>query len=131
MGVGKVSQGIMRDEGCLARDDGREAMVHHPQVEALQVRNVAWYVKRKYLALAVRQDFVATEETFNDEAALGRPISLANEVLVGSQLLDRDRQGENCLLLPLGQGGNALELSKKPVKGGSGQSMAHGARTGR
>jgi hypothetical protein len=61
------------------------------EVEALQVRNVAGNVEGNDLASTAGKDLVAAGEPFKDRAALRWPVLIAKDVLVRSEIADRDR----------------------------------------
>src|SRR5947209_4407778 len=103
----------MRDERSAARDEGPETVVHHLQVEALQVEDVAGDVQRQDLPLAVWQHLVAAEESLDDETALARPVAFAQDIHIGRYLSQRHRQVQNGLLLLLRQRGDALQLPEE------------------
>jgi hypothetical protein len=67
-------------------------VVHHLEVQALKVGNVARRVEREDLPLARVRDLVAADEALEDEAALARRVTLADDVVVGRDLADAPRQ---------------------------------------
>jgi hypothetical protein len=70
------------------------------EVEALQVRNVAGNVEGNDLASTAGKDLVAAGEPFKDRAALRWTVLIAKDVLVRSEIADRDRQrGDRALLV--------------------------------
>jgi hypothetical protein len=90
-------------------------VVHHWDVKALQIRNVPRNVKGLNLTLPIGQNLVAAKEALNEQAALPRPITLANDVFVGSKIFGCDRQAQHGLPLVLCQLSDAFQLSDKPV----------------
>src|SRR3954451_2070280 len=64
----KIANGLVRDVHHLARGQRTEAVVHHVQMQALQVGNVAGDVKRENLALAFFGQLVAVGGSFQDQA---------------------------------------------------------------
>src|SRR4051794_21089513 len=91
---------LVRNERHLAGDDRRQAVVHGLEVEALQVRNVAGNVEGNDLASTAGKDLVAAGEPLKDRAALRWPVLIAKDVLVRSEIADRDRQrGDRALLV--------------------------------
>src|SRR5215207_11065189 len=69
------------------------AMVHHIDVEALQVRNVASDVEGKYLALALFRVLEAASEAFQDYAGLGRAVAFATNHLISRHVPNGTRNG--------------------------------------
>jgi hypothetical protein len=47
---------------------------------------------------------------------LGRPIPLADDIVIGSHLADGDRKIENRCLFLSGEAGDAFELSNKRIE---------------
>src|SRR3954447_25030172 len=88
----KIAKGLVRDEHHLAGGQRTEAVVHHVEVQALQVGNIARDVERKDLALAGFGQLVAISKAVEDQAALGRAVALAHEVLPGTDRLDGPAQ---------------------------------------
>jgi hypothetical protein len=66
-------------------------VVHHWDVKALQIRNVPGNVKGLNLTLPIGQNLVTAKEALDEQAALPRPITLANDVLIGPKISDRNR----------------------------------------
>jgi hypothetical protein len=60
-------------------------------VKALQIRDVAWDVKREDLPLPVLRHLIPASETFDDEAALRGPITFVNDNLVWTNDVDAKR----------------------------------------
>jgi len=110
-----VADARMRDEGELRRHERADAVVHDLEMQALQVGEVARRVERHDLPLAAVEELVAADEAFEDEAALGRLVLVADDVLVGGEALHRHRQGEQRLLVVGGEVGDALELADQPM----------------
>jgi hypothetical protein len=81
MCVRQISDRLMRDECRFAWRYCRQAVVHHWNVNALQISKVAGNVEGLNLTVPVRQHLVAAKETFNEQAALPGSITLANDVL--------------------------------------------------
>src|SRR5215217_3766898 len=77
----KIAHGLVRDEHRLARGQCAETMVHHVDVQTLQIGNVARDVEREYLTLAVVGQLVAVSKAVEDQAALMGAVALAHEVL--------------------------------------------------
>ena len=67
-------------------------MVHHVEMQALQVGNVTGDVEGEYLALAFLGQLVAVGKALQNEAALGRAVALAHQVLTGADRLDGPAQ---------------------------------------
>ena len=76
-----------------------QAVVRHLEVKTLQVRNIARDVEGKDLPFSIIGQFVAASEAFNDEAALGRPITFVNDDLVWTNVLRAKRQSKPSVFL--------------------------------
>jgi hypothetical protein len=105
----------MRDEGCCGLHEGAYRMVHHPEMQALEVGDVAGRVEGQDLSAPVVQQLVATDETRQDKAALARPVSGPNDVLPTLEVPNYHRQVHQCLLLLLREGRNTSKLADKTV----------------
>ena len=68
----EIAQIVMLDEGELARDQRAEAVIHHLQVQALQVGDVAAHVEGQDLPLALGRDIVAAGEALDDAGSIRR-----------------------------------------------------------
>jgi hypothetical protein len=88
----EVADGVVGDEGELRRRQRADAVVHDPEEEALQVRHVARRLEGHDLPHAAVQELVAAYEAVEDEAAMARPILVADDVLVRRDVSDRYRQ---------------------------------------
>src|SRR3954454_16372325 len=80
-------------------------------MQALQVRRVAGYVEIHDLAASLPDDLVAAGDTFDDEAAAGRTVALANDVLVGPDIGGADRHGLDRIPLVIGKVETVCELA--------------------
>src|SRR4051812_29012097 len=76
----------MRNVGNLAWYHRGEVMVHNVDVEAQELGDLTRYIERHDLPRAVREHFVAGEKTLHEQTALGRPISLANDINIRPQV---------------------------------------------
>ena len=88
----QAAQVVMLDEGELARDQRAQAVIHHAQVQALEIGDVAADVERQDLPLALGGDVVAAGEALDDKAALGGGVALPDDVLVGRDGFQPQRQ---------------------------------------
>src|SRR5215207_289122 len=109
----KLAHGLVGYEQQLARRDRADAAVHDLEVQALKVGNVAGRVEREDLPLARVRDLVAADEALENEAALGRRVALADDVVVGGDLADAPRQPRERAPLLTGKGEDAVELANK------------------
>jgi hypothetical protein len=74
----------------------------------------------KDLALAFVGVFEAAGEALDQEAALGRTVAFANDVLIGAHLLHTHGQGEQRVPLGAGEIGDALQLLSELLGGEGG-----------
>src|SRR5215203_2048042 len=107
---------LVRDERHLARDDRAQAVVHDVEVNALQVADVARDMEREDLPLAAFDDLVAAGEAFENQAALRRPILVSHDVLIGLEVPQHHRQGDDGLPLLVGKRRYALELADERME---------------
>jgi hypothetical protein len=84
-------------------------------VKALKVRGIPGSVEREDLAFALLGDFVAASKAFNENAALGRAVTLMNDVLIRTNLLHRQRQVPQALLLVSGERADAPQLAHESI----------------
>jgi len=73
---------LMRDERHLGGNDCRKVVIHDVQVQALQIGDVAWNMEGHDLASAAGKELVAAGETFEDRAALRRPVLVTDNICV-------------------------------------------------
>ena len=111
MAAHQGAQIVMVDEGKLGRDQRTQAVIHHRQMQALKVGDVAADVERQDLALALIGEAVAAGEALDDEAALGRGVALADDVLVGRNGFQPQRQTQQGGLLLRHKRSDALQLA--------------------
>lgn len=105
----------MLDEADPAWRHRGDAVVEHPQVQALEIWEVAGHMDGHDLALAVQRLFVGAAEALQKrEAARGR-VTLAHDVLVGCEATDLHRDGGEGgpLVLRKGEEGDALHLANE------------------
>jgi hypothetical protein len=57
-------------------------MVHDLQVQAFQIGNISWNVEREYLRMAMRRCLGPKAETFHDQTAFRRFVSIPHDRLV-------------------------------------------------
>ena len=100
MAAHQGAQIVMLDEGQLARDQRAQAVIHHRQVQALEVGDVAADVERQDLALALGREVVAAGEALDDQAAFGGGVALADDVLVGRDGFSAAAAGAGALPSP-------------------------------
>jgi hypothetical protein len=86
-------------------------MIHHLDMYAEQVRNIAGYIERQDLALAVGQVFVAADKTLDQQAALRRAISLTHDVGICAKVRNPDRQIKDRLPLVFRKRGDGFEFA--------------------
>ena len=72
-------------------------------------------MKRENLPFALLGMLVATQKTLDDQAALGRPVSLSDDVLIGGDASGGKRQCRKALQLVIAQRANAAQLTKENV----------------
>jgi hypothetical protein len=113
--INEPAQGTVGDEGNLAWSDRCQAVIHHFDVQAEQVRDVAGYVEGHDLALAVAQILVAAEKAFDEQAALRGSISLADNVGIGPEVCQLYRQPEDSFPVVIGEGSDGVELADERV----------------
>src|SRR5215207_3100275 len=115
---------LVRNERHLGGNDCRQAVIHDLQVQALEVGDVAWNMEGHDLASAAGEELVAAGETFEDRAALRRPVLVTDNICVCFKLPHGDRQRCNRLLLVVRNGSDALKLSDQ-----RGEMGFHGRRS--
>src|SRR3954454_18215535 len=69
-----ITDVVMGDEADTRGRQAAEAVVHRPQMQALQIRDVARRVERKKLSSAVRYELEATDKAVQYQATFGGPI---------------------------------------------------------
>jgi hypothetical protein len=84
-------------------------------VKTLEIRNIPRNVEGVYLARPVRQLFVTAEEPFQNKAALPRPVSITNNILIRMEFFGRMWQAKNSLLFVWRESGDALQFANKFV----------------
>jgi hypothetical protein len=104
-------QVIMMDEGEAGRGERRQAVIHHVDVQALEVGNVAGDVERQDLPLALGREDVATGEARDDEAALGGAVTRPHDVLVRRNGFQPQRQAQQGGLLLSRECSDAFQLA--------------------
>jgi hypothetical protein len=77
----------MSNESERAVDERDQVVVHHMEVQALQIGNIARNVDRKDLAAPARGRLGAKCEPLDDKARLTWPITLPDDELVVRQML--------------------------------------------
>src|SRR5215218_1451187 len=102
---------FMRNERYLAGNDCRHAVIHDLQVQALEIRDVAWDVEGHDLASAAGEELVAASKTFEDRAALRWPVLVTDDIRVCFKLPHCDRQRGDCQLLVVRNRSDALKFS--------------------
>jgi hypothetical protein len=90
-------------------------MVHHWQVETLEIRNISRNMEGVYLARTLRQLFVTAEKPFRNKAALPRPVAVTNNIVIRMEFFDDMWQAKNSLLFVWRESGDALQLADKLV----------------
>jgi hypothetical protein len=90
---------------------GSEAVVHDVEVEALQVRDVAWDVEGEYLPLALAEHLVPEGEAVEDQAALRGPVLIANDILVRAKGSHSEGQAEDSFPFLVSESDDALQLT--------------------
>jgi hypothetical protein len=81
-------------------------------MKALQVGDIARRVKREDLALALIRELIATGKALDEQAACKGTVPLANDDLVGSDLVDREWQVEETLPLLIRERADAPQLAR-------------------
>jgi hypothetical protein len=76
-------------------------MVHHVDMQALQVGNIAGDVEREDLPLPFMGQLVAVDKALQNEAALMRAVALPHEVLTWTNGLNGPTQLTEHILLVL------------------------------
>jgi hypothetical protein len=84
-------------------------------------------MEREDLPLAAFDDLVAAGEAFENQAALRRPVMVADDVLIGLEVPHHHRQGDDGVPLLVGQRRYALELADERMERVAG-GCVHGAR---
>src|SRR5215211_3026818 len=97
----EVADGLVRDEPRLGCAKRAEARVHHVDMQALQVGNIARDVEREYLPLPFMGQLVAVDKALQNQAALMRAVALPHEVLTGTNGLNGPTQLTEHILLVL------------------------------
>src|SRR5215207_4319575 len=123
----EIANVLMSDEPNLAWRDRAQAVVQGRKVQALQVGDVARNVKGHDLALAGQGHLVAADKALEDEAAPGRAVALAHDVLVGPDGLNPHGQVEEGLPLLRREVGDALQLADERMLVGC---RGHGSSCG-
>src|SRR5947209_17791025 len=106
----------MLDEGHGALHQRAEIVVHRPEMQALQVGDIAANMEGEYLARAAFQDLVAAKPAVEHEAGLRRTIPLADDVVICAHLPDGDGKIENRCLFLSGKAGDAFEFSNERIE---------------
>src|SRR4051794_25086116 len=106
----EIANDLMRDKHRLGCRERGQAVIHHVDMEALEVGDVARNVEGEYLTLALLGLLVAIDEALQDEAALMRAVALAHEVLTRTNRLDGPAQLSEHVLLVLGEDEDTLQL---------------------
>jgi hypothetical protein len=79
--LGDPAEDLVRDPGDRAGRDSQDSVVHLLYQEAVQINEVAGYMKGRDLALAVPEEIVARGKAFQQKSAVGRAIPLPENVL--------------------------------------------------
>ena len=82
---------LMGDEGELAIDRRREAVVHDIDMKTMQIRNVARNVEGDDLTLALDQGAIAMGEPGQEQAAIADALPLLDDVAAGLHAPQRRR----------------------------------------
>jgi hypothetical protein len=109
--VHEGAQVVVLDEGEPRRDQRGQAVIHHRQMQALKVGDVAADVERQDLTLSVRRRLITAGEALDDQAALRRNIALAHDVPIGREAGEPQRQVQQGGLLLRREPGDALQLA--------------------
>jgi hypothetical protein len=107
------AQVALLHEDKLGGDQRGQAVVHHAQIQTLEVRHVATDVERQDLPLAFACEGVATGKALYDQKALCGGISLPGEVLVGRNGMQPQWQAQQCCLFVWCERSNFLQLANK------------------
>ncbi len=103
----------MRDKRNFARDERAEIMIHHGEGERVKIQNIARHMKRHDLPLAVLRPNVAADEAINEEATLGRAITVSDKVLMCRDALQGHGKAEDAVPVVVVQNSDALQLANK------------------
>src|ERR1700712_4557892 len=110
----KLLQAPVRDERDRSLLQRGEAVIHVPDMEAVQVRDVAGDVERQDLPLALVEQLVAAGPALDREAALRGTVAIANDVPPGVEGLKPHRQASDGPTLLGREDGDALQLADEP-----------------
>jgi hypothetical protein len=97
-----------------------QIVIHRSEMEALKIGDVAGNVKCEYLTLPTIHDLVALKPSFEDEAALGWLIPLADHIVLRTHFANGNTKTEDCLLFLTRERRFTLKLSNEGA-----QSMTH------
>ena len=109
--VHETKKVCMLNEGQPGGAQRRQAMIHHLQVQALEVGDVAADVEGQDLPLALSRDNVAAGEALDDQAALGGNITFTDDVLICRNGSQPQRQAQQGRLFLRRKRGDALQLA--------------------
>ncbi len=87
---GSATQCCVRYEPQARRRRGQEVVIHHSEVEALQIGDVAGQMKRQNLAAAVGLSFLNDRRSRQSLGSMSRRVAFAHDVLVRGELLGDD-----------------------------------------
>ena len=88
-------------------------MIHHRKGEAVKIENIARYMKRHDLPLTVLRLNVAADEAINEEATLGRTITVSDKVSMCGDALQGHGKAEDAVPVGVVQNSDALQLANK------------------
>src|SRR4051794_26920408 len=105
----------MRNESDLARGQSGETMVHHIEMQALQIRHVAGNMDRMDLPSAIWQLLIAAQKFFEHDAGLRRPIAIMDNILMLWNRPNAQRQRVDRFLFARRESTNAFELLNQDI----------------
>src|SRR6185312_8020507 len=82
----------MRNEGDGGRTDRAQRMVHALDEKPLRVRQFAGQMEGEILPAAGLQQMVTRDHSTDDERRELRTVALPDEILIGGEIPDRDRE---------------------------------------
>ena len=88
-------------------------MIHHGEREGVKIEDVARYVKRHDLALALLRQHVAADEAIDEEATLGRPLTISDKVLMCRDALHGHGKAEDAVPVIIAEDSDTLQLANK------------------
>ncbi len=82
----------MRDHAHLGRREGREAVIHRLEEQALQVRDLPGDMEGQDLPPVAAGELVAEQEALDQKAAMGWRVAFLDDVLIRPEFTRHDRK---------------------------------------